>query len=119
VKYCLIIDDSDLLRQTARRLLEEAGFDTAEAASGQAGIESCQTRPPDAILLDCQLADMSGIDFLVSLPGATSDRKPFILYCATDNDTEELERALAAGADAYLLKPFAAIELAAKMADAG
>jgi two-component system chemotaxis response regulator CheY len=119
MKYCLIVDDSDLMRRTVRNILEAHDFETSEAHTGQSGIESCQSRMPDAVFLNWKLSDMTGIEFLAALRGAVQHQRPFVLYCSSENDPADIERARLAGAGHYLLKPFTGNELAAKMIQAG
>jgi two-component system, chemotaxis family, chemotaxis protein CheY len=119
MKRCLIVDDSDIVRKIARRILESLNLEVSEADSGQSGIEVCQTNAPDAILLDWLMPDMSGLDFLGALRGVSHDSQPFVLYCTTENDPEAIARALSAGAHDVLLKPFSREELATKFTQAG
>jgi len=119
MKRCLVVDDSDIIRKIARRIIETMNLEVSEAETGQAGIDRCQIERPDAILLDWMMPDMTGIDFLGALRGAARDSQPFILYCTTENDPEDIARALSAGAHDILLKPFSREELAAKIAQAG
>lgn len=119
MKRCLIVDDSDIIRKVARRILETLNLEVSEAESGQAGIERCQSQLPDAILLDWLMPDMTGIDFLGALRVAAHDSQPYILYCTTENDPEDIARALSAGAHDVLLKPFSREELSTKMMQAG
>ena len=119
MKHCLVVDDSDVIRKVARRILESMNFEITEAENGQEAIERCQSRTPDAILLDWHMPVMSGFEFLGALRLAHLAKRPFVLYCTTENDPSELTRAFAAGADDYILKPFDRESLEAKMADAG
>ena len=119
MKHCLVVDDSDIIRKIARRILETLNLEVSEADRGQAAIELCQAKAPDAILLDWLMPDMTGLEFLGALRVAVHDSRPFILYCTTENDPEDFARALSAGAHDILLKPFDCEELAAKMTQAG
>ena len=118
MKHCLVADDSEVIRKIARRVLESMSFEVSEAQSGQQALETCQERAPHAILLDWSMPDMTGLQILASLR-LSSDRKPYILYCITENDPDDIARAMAAGADDVLLKPFHGHELEAKLVDAG
>jgi len=119
MKHCLVVDDSDVIRKVARRILESMDFAVAEASNGPEAIERCQQQTPDAILLDWQMPLMSGLEFLGSLRLAKLDRKPFVIYCTTENDPSDLARAFAAGADDYLLKPYDRESIEAKLIDGG
>ena len=119
MKHCLVVDDSDVIRKVTRSILESMSLEVSEAENGEEAIGRCHMSTPDAILLDWQMPVMSGIEFLGALRLANLPKKPYILYCTTENDPSDLARAFAAGADDYLLKPFDREALEAKLADAG
>jgi two-component system chemotaxis response regulator CheY len=119
MRHCLVVYDSDVIRKVARRIMELLRFDTTEAANGQEALERCQLHMPDVILLDWQMPEMSGIEFLSSLRLRPHGKKPIVLYCTTENDPIDIARALAAGADEYVLKPFNREAIQTKLADAG
>ncbi len=119
MKHCLVVDDSDVIRKVARRILESMHFEISEAGNGQEAIELCQAHTPDAILLDWHMPVMNGVEFLGALRLANLERKPYVIYCTTENDPADIARAFAAGADEYLLKPFDRESLEAKLTDIG
>jgi two-component system chemotaxis response regulator CheY len=119
MKTCLVVDDSDIIRKVARRILEGLKLETSEAGDGQAALESCKVSMPEAILLDCQMPVMGPTDFLTSLRELPDGGKPIVIYCATENDTGDIARALTAGADDYVLKPFDRESIRTKLAAAG
>ena len=119
MKTCLVVDDSDIVRKVARRILESLKLQTSEAGDGQAALESCKLSMPEAILLDSQMPVMGTTDFLTSLRALDDGGKPFIIYCATENDTGEIARALTAGADDYVMKPFDRESIRVKLATSG
>lgn len=118
MKHCLVADDSEVIRKIARRVLEGMSFEVSEAQNGLTALETCQERALDAIFLDWSMPDMTGLQVLGSLR-ASCDRKPYILYCVTENDPDDIARAMAAGANDVLLKPFHGHELEAKLISAG
>jgi two-component system chemotaxis response regulator CheY len=115
MKTCLVVDDSEVVRKVARRIFEHLKFESIEAESGQDALDYCAKAMPDAILLDSHIPPMATVDFLASLRTLPNGNKPVIIYCATDNDPTEIARALTAGADDYLLKPFDRDSLRAKL----
>ena len=119
MKHCLIVDDSEVIRKVARRILESMQFEILEAENGQQAIEICKKQMPDAILLDWHMPVMGGVEFLGALRLANLEKRPYVLYATTENDQSELSRAFTAGADDYVLKPFDTESLEAKLADAG
>src|SRR5580704_16735716 len=106
MKTCLVVDDSSVIRKVARRILEGLDFQIMEAENGEEAIETCKRQLPDAILLDWNMPKMDGYDFLRvlrRLPGGD-----FLLndMGTTENDVAHIARALHAGANEYIMKPF-------------
>jgi two-component system chemotaxis response regulator CheY len=106
MKRCLIVDDAAVIRKVARHLLERLQYQVTEAQDGQEALDRCREAMPDVVLLDWHLPGMSALDFLSALRASHPLRRPFVIYLTTENDTVDIARALAAGADDYLLKPF-------------
>lgn len=119
MKHCLVVDDSDVIRKVARRILERMQFEISEAENGQEAIERCTARMPDAILLDWHMPVMGGVEFLGALRLMNAETKPWVIYCTTENDPADISRAFAAGADDYILKPYDRSMLSAKLTDCG
>jgi two-component system chemotaxis response regulator CheY len=87
---------------------------------GRDALEQMQQAMPDAILFDFHMPGMGTVEFLTSLRTMTINAKrPVVIYCTTENDTADITRMLAAGADDYVIKPFDRESLRSKMADAG
>jgi two-component system chemotaxis response regulator CheY len=61
VRTCLVVDDSRVVRKVARRILEEIGYDVAEAADGVEALAWCRAAMPDTILLDWNMPVMDGL----------------------------------------------------------
>ncbi len=107
MKRCLVVDDFPVIRKVAKTLLNSIGYEVVEAESGAAGIASCTDQMPDAILLDWDLPDMSGFDFLVAFNrDFQSARRPHIVYATTENDPLDIARAISTGANKYITVPF-------------
>jgi two-component system chemotaxis response regulator CheY len=117
--HCLVVDDSDIIRKVARRILESNGLEITEATNGQEAVERCLERMPDVVLLDWQMPVMNGLEFLGALRLAKRQPRPYIVYCMTENDPTEIDRAIIGGADDVLLKPFDRASLEDKLASAG
>lgn len=105
-KTCLIVDDSRVVRKVARRIAEELGFTCDEAEDGQKAYEACEKSMPDAILLDWNMPVMSGIEFLEKLRSTDAGQQPKVVFCTTENDMAHIQRAMMAGANEYIMKPF-------------
>ena len=119
MKTCLIVDDSSVIRKVARRILEEMHFDIIEAENGQEALDYCKNKMPDAVLLDWNMPVMDGFDFLVSLRGEEGGGNPKVIFCTTENDAEHITRAIDAGANEYIMKPFDRDIVEAKFQEVG
>ena len=106
VKTCLVVDDSRVIRKVARRIIEEMGFEVAEAGNGIEALAWCRGVMPDAILLDWNMPAMNGIDFLRQLRRERGGEHPTVVFCTVENDPEHIRHALDCGASEYIMKPF-------------
>ena len=119
MKTCLIVDDSSVIRKVARRILEDMQFEIIEAENGQEALDFCKSRMPDAVLLDWNMPVMNGFDFLVSLRSESGGENPKVIFCTTENDAEHITRAIDAGANEYIMKPFDRDIVEAKFQEVG
>lgn len=119
MKLCLIVEDSEVIRKVARRIMLNLNFEVVEAENGQQALEICEAGMPDVILLDWHMPGMGGIEFLQSFRPLNKKKRPFIIYCATENDKMELSRAIAAGANDYVLKPYDREAIWSRMVEGG
>ncbi len=106
MKTCLVVDDSGVVRKIARRIVEEMDFLVIEAEDGSKALEACKQSFPDAILLDWNMPVMDGYDFLGRLRRLPGGEGPKVVFCTTENGMDHIARALEAGADEYIMKPF-------------
>lgn len=106
MKHCLVVDDSSVIRKVARRILTDLEFEISEAADGQSALELCKSDMPDAILLDWNMPVMDGFDFLIELRKSIGGQDPKVVFCTTENDIAHITKAMRAGADEYIMKPF-------------
>jgi two-component system chemotaxis response regulator CheY len=118
-KKCLIVDDSNIIRKVARRILEDLEFQILEAADGEQAMAACQCELPDAILLDWNMPKMDGYDFLRLLRRLPGGERPKVVFCTTENDAAHIARALQAGANEYIMKPFDKDIVEAKFQEVG
>ncbi|MDB5441381.1 MAG: two-component system response regulator [Caulobacteraceae bacterium] len=119
MKTCLVVDDSRVIRKVARRILEDIGFEIAEAADGMEALAWCRAGMPDAILLDWNMPVMNGITFLRQLRTEPGGDKPSVVFCSVESDLDKVREALDAGATEYVMKPFDGDIIAAKFVQAG
>jgi two-component system, chemotaxis family, chemotaxis protein CheY len=116
---CLVVDDSAVIRKVARRILEGMNFTIMEAEDGSKALDVCSVTMPDAILLDWNMPVMDGYEFLKSLRKAENGSKPKVVFCTTENDVAHIARAMHAGADEYIMKPFDKDILTSKFREIG
>jgi two-component system, chemotaxis family, chemotaxis protein CheY len=119
MKHCLIVDDACSIRKVSRQMLESLGFRVSEAENGEAALLACRTDMPDVILLDWNMPVMDGHSFLTRLRGSPEGQIPKVVFCTTENDMSFIARALEAGADEYIMKPFDKDILVAKLQEIG
>jgi len=105
-KTCLIVDDSELIRKLARSMLEELGFSCADAGNGQLALDSCKNKMPSVVLLDWNMPVMNGLDFVKKLRQMPEAKGTKVVFCTTESDASSIRKALDAGADEYIIKPF-------------
>lgn len=106
MKTCLVVDDSSVVRKVARRIVEDLGFNCDEAEDGAIALEKCKASMPHSILLDWNMPNMTGIEFIVELRKLDNGGEPQVVFCTTENDMTKIQRALEAGANEYIMKPF-------------
>ena len=119
MKSCLIVDDSKVIRMVAKKILKELEFDTPEAADGQEALDACRQAMPDAVLLDWNMPVMDGLQFLVELRQLPGGDAPIVVFCTTENDIEHIQKAIEAGANEYIMKPFDSEIIQAKVSQVG
>ena len=106
MKTCLIVDDSSVIRKVARRILESMAFTVTEAEDGEQAMSLCSQSLPDAILLDAAMPNIDGYEFLRLLRRMPGGDGPKVVICPVENDLAMVARAMHAGANEILLKPF-------------
>jgi two-component system, chemotaxis family, chemotaxis protein CheY len=111
----LIVDDSRFVREYLRGLLEDKGIECEEAVDGRAGLEMLHSSPPfDLALVDWNMPIMNGLEMLVQLR-ADGFNALKVLMVTTEAENDNIMRALDAGADEYLMKPFGEDALGEKL----
>ncbi|HEV7386229.1 MAG TPA: response regulator [Phenylobacterium sp.] len=118
-KLCLVVDDSRVVRKVARRILEDLGFEVAEAGDGAEALAWVRTAVPDVILLDWNMPVMNGLEFLRRLRREPGGAAPKVVFCSVENDLDRIREALTSGADEYIMKPFDGDIVASKLALVG
>jgi DNA-binding response OmpR family regulator len=111
-RQVLVVDDEPMLRNLLSRLLRMEGYEVLEAEDGQKAIEIVRANEPDLVLLDVMLPARDGLDVLGDLRRTTN--VPVILVSALGEEADRV-LGLKMGADDYVVKPFSAAELSARI----
>lgn len=105
-KRILLVDDSSVMRKIVARAIRQTGLEvdvTAEAGNGKEALTILQTQPVDLVVCDWNMPEMNGLEFISA---ARKTHKTPIVMLTTEGTADKSQQALAAGADAYLTKPF-------------
>jgi two-component system, chemotaxis family, chemotaxis protein CheY len=114
--HALVIDDSRPIRRIEGDILREIGFEVSEAGNGREGLEKLQTGPlPQLILVDWNMPEMDGLEFIQQVRQDPRNSDITIVMVTTESEPERMVLALGAGADEYLMKPFAKDSLVDKL----
>lgn len=109
-RVVLVVDDDSAIRRVVRTVLEADNFEVVEAADGPAALlllEAINGRGPDAVVLDIMMPGIDGIEVCRRIDHTSVK----VIMLSARDDQETKDEAAEAGADAYLTKPFSAIEL--------
>jgi len=108
----LVCDDEPQILRALRVILRDAGYEAVTAASGEEALDRAAVKPPAAAILDLMLPDFDGIEVTKRL--REWSEMPIIVLSAVGEEEAKV-RALAAGADDYVTKPFGPPELVARL----
>ncbi len=106
MKQVLVVDDSPVIRKIARRILESMRLRTVEASDGRQALAACSFMMPDGIFVDASMPVLDGYEFLKELRQMPGGERPKIVFCSSEHDVSQIARAMHAGADDFLMKPF-------------
>ena len=109
----LVVDDDPAVSGALNRALRLEGYEVSVAVDGPQALEEIAIRPPDAVILDIGLPTIDGLDVCRRLRAADNDT-PVLMLTARDAINDRVQ-GLDAGADDYLVKPFALAELLARL----
>jgi DNA-binding NarL/FixJ family response regulator len=111
----LVVDDDGVCRELISTLLGRAGFSTVDAADGEEAMAAARRHLPKLVLLDVRLPDLSGYEICRQLRDEFGDQVAIVFL--SGERTEGFDRAagLLVGADDYVVKPFSADELLARV----
>jgi two-component system, OmpR family, alkaline phosphatase synthesis response regulator PhoP len=114
----LIADDEPSIRETAGYILESEGYTVLLAANGEEALSLIRSRRPAAVLLDIEMPRKNGLQVCQEVKGDPSLRSTYIILLTARGQKKDEVEGLAAGADAYLTKPFDDEEILRRLADA-
>ncbi len=111
----LIVDDDPSIRSVCREVLERQGYAVLEAQSGKEALDRLQKNTVDLVLLDIMLPDFDGFYVTEKIRTNRSTADVSIIFISARGQTFDKVRALRLGADDYMVKPFDAVELGARV----
>ena len=111
----LVVDDSMLNRLLVAATLRREGYRILEATDGGSGLEAIAREHPDLVILDLQMPEMDGAEMMRRLRERSGASAPRVLLMTAMDETESAAKAREIGADAHLVKPFAPLELRARV----
>ena len=105
--YALIVDDSRAMRHILRKIVEPLGFQVLEAAHGIEGLERLNEHPDiGLVLVDWNMPEMNGFEFIQAVRANPIYEKLKLVMVTTETEPSKMARALMAGVDEFLMKPF-------------
>ncbi|OIP99528.1 MAG: response regulator [Zetaproteobacteria bacterium CG2_30_46_52] len=104
----LVVDDARVVRISLGRILKKLGFEIIEAENGKEAYEAMNAHPDIAlVMLDWNMPVMNGYEFLVAMREQERfSENPRVIMVTTETGMPSMLKALAAGADEYIMKPF-------------
>ncbi len=112
----LVIDDSRTVRAVIGSYLTEAGLEVVEAGNGREGLDVLRRDPGiDLVLVDWNMPVMNGLEFIQAARADRAYDRVRIVMVTTETEQEQVIRALEAGANEYVMKPFTKEILVAKL----
>jgi two-component system chemotaxis response regulator CheY len=114
--HVLLIDDSRAIRVILGRMLGQLGFEVDEAANGREGLERLEAGlTPELVLVDWNMPEMNGLEFVTAVRRPPYSSSARVMMVTTETEVPQMVRALEAGADEYLMKPFTRESIAEKL----
>ena len=119
MKTCLVVDDSSVIRKVARRILEGLEFQIVEAEDGEQALEACQRQCRRRSCSTGTCRRWTATSSCARCAGCRAAIGPKVVFCTTENDVAHIARALHAGANEYIMKPFDKEIVEAKFQEVG
>jgi two-component system chemotaxis response regulator CheY len=103
----LVVDDSRVMRTIVARIVKQLGFAVVEAAQGEEALQVLQAYPDTGLcLVDWNMPVMNGLQFVTALRADQRWSSVTVVMVTTESEIGQVEKALAAGANEYVMKPF-------------
>jgi two-component system chemotaxis response regulator CheY len=103
----MVVDDSRAVRMILRRTLEKHGYQVLEAGHGKEALEVLEQHPDVGLMLvDWNMPEMNGLELIRAVRSHPERSRIVLMMVTTETEIEQMVRALAAGADEYVMKPF-------------
>ena len=103
----LIVDDSRAIRMILARTLRQTGWEVSEASNGVEALAVLQSGPqPQVVLVDWSMPEMNGLEFVRRVRTDSRYESTKLMMVTTETQMEQMVKALEAGADEYVMKPF-------------
>lgn len=114
--HALIIDDSRAMRRILRKIVEPLGFRIAEAGHGNDGLQRLSEQPnTELVLVDWNMPEMNGLDFVKVVRANPDYEQVKLVMVTTESEPARMVRALQAGVDEFVMKPFTSDILLGKL----
>lgn len=112
----LVVDDSRATRSIISKMLKDMGFQVFEAAHGREALDFLKrTGPTDVLLVDWNMPEMNGYDFLCAVRSTPSYERVPLMMVTSETEVSQMAKALQAGANEYIMKPFTKEEMVLKL----
>lgn len=115
MKKILIVDDDITIRAALHYYLQQQGYAVIEAKSGSEALDVFEQDPPDVVVSDVMMPEMDGLEFCRRLRSMRSGQLVPFIFLSALNEVSDRVQGHQMGADDYLIKPFDANELVAKI----
>ena len=114
--YALIIDDSRAMRRILAKIVQPLGFEIIEAENGQDGLDQLFSNDDvELVLVDWNMPVMNGLEFVKAVRADNQYATQKIIMVTTETEPSQMARALMAGVDEFVMKPFTSEILVDKM----
>lgn len=115
MKKILIIEDSEVIRETTADFLEEEGYEVIKAENGLIGIKKALECAPDIILCDIIMPQLDGYAVYKQLQASEKTSKIPFMFLTGKSEKKDIEEGIKIGVKDYVIKPFDYVDLAVKI----